>query len=191
MFGCKNSVIPTDGSVTSIKEGAFDACSGLTSITIPSSVTSIGNNAFSGCSGLESIIVDSGNMTYHSAGNCLIETASKMLILGCKNSIIPTDGCVTNIASRAFFDCNELVSITIPAGVESIGSYAFSGCKGLVSITIPLSVTRFDWCALSHCSNLESIKFSGTEEQWNAITKIFTWNEYTGNYTITYEYTGE
>ena len=43
----KDLVIPN--SVTSIGEGAFYVCSGLTSITIPNSVTSIGEDAFYGC----------------------------------------------------------------------------------------------------------------------------------------------
>ena len=53
--GCKNSRIPTDGSVAWIGLGAFKGCSGLTSITIPNSVTSIGDCAFYGCSGLTRI----------------------------------------------------------------------------------------------------------------------------------------
>ena len=55
--GCKNTVIPS--SVTSIGDGAFSYCTGLTSITIPSSVTSIGYSAFIGCSGLTSITIPS------------------------------------------------------------------------------------------------------------------------------------
>ena len=69
-------------SVTSIGEYAFQDCSSLTSITIPNSVTSIGSSAFSECSGLTSIVVEDGNPVYHSAGNCIIETATKTLILG-------------------------------------------------------------------------------------------------------------
>ena len=44
-------------SVTSIGYGAFEGCSGLTSITIPNSVTSIGYSAFEGCSGLTSVTI--------------------------------------------------------------------------------------------------------------------------------------
>ena len=47
-------------SVTSIGDGAFFDCFGLTSITIPNSITSIGENAFYGCSGLKEICVPKG-----------------------------------------------------------------------------------------------------------------------------------
>ena len=44
--GCNTSVIPDDGSVTSIGYYAFNGCTGLTSVTIPDGVTSIGGSAF-------------------------------------------------------------------------------------------------------------------------------------------------
>ena len=40
-----------------IGDSAFESCSGLTSIALPSGLTEIGVNAFSGCSGLTSIYV--------------------------------------------------------------------------------------------------------------------------------------
>ena len=153
--GLTSITIP-DG-VTSIDSSAFSGCTGLTSVTIPNSVKSIGESAFSGCTGLTSISVAVGNTKYHSEGNCIIETESKKLIIGCKNSIIPADGSVTSIGFGAFSDCKGLTSITIPNSVTSIGSSAFSGCTGLTSITIPNSVTSIGSSAFSYCTGLTSI----------------------------------
>ena len=150
-----NLVIP--GSVTSIGEYAFRGCSELTSVTIPSSVTSIGRSAFYDCSGLISIEVTAGNTQYHSQGNCIIETASKTLILGCQNSVIPTGGSVTSIGDSAFYNCISLTSITIPNSVKSIGSFAFENCIGLTSVTIGISVTSIGEKTFENCISLTSI----------------------------------
>ena len=151
----KNVVIPD--SVTSIGNHAFYKCSSLTSITIPENVTSIGEGVFEGCSSLENITVEQGNPIYHSEGNCIIETASKTLIAGCKNSVIPADGSVTSIGDRAFFSCNLLTSITIPDSVTSIGDSAFWECKSLKSIVIPDGVTSIGDSAFDGCRSLTSI----------------------------------
>ena len=153
-------VIPTeiDGMrVTSIGEQAFYNCIILSSITIPDSVTSIGEQAFYGCSRLASIIVAGENPVYHSAGNCLIETASKTLITGCKNSVIPAYGSVTSIGPSAFRNCIYLTSIVISDSVTSIGENAFRGCSGLTSITIPDSVTSIGSGAFEDCTSLTNI----------------------------------
>ena len=57
--GCSSlTSLTLPSSVTSIGSSAFSGCSGLTSLTLPSSVTSIEWSAFSGCSGLSSIYVN-------------------------------------------------------------------------------------------------------------------------------------
>ena len=41
---------------------------------------------------------------------------------------------VTAIGERAFLDCREIVSITVPESVTTLGDEAFAGCSGLRSV---------------------------------------------------------
>ncbi len=155
--GCNNSTIPTDGSVTVIAPAAFAMCTELTSIAIPACVTSIGESAFSGCTGVTSITVEAGNAFYQASGNCLIEKATKTLIVGCANSTIPTDGSVTVIGNQAFYGLEALTSITIPNTVTAIGDSAFAYCTSLERIAIPNSVTSIGETAFVNCTKLTTV----------------------------------
>lgn len=64
---------------------------------------------------------------------------------------------VTIIGWRAFEDCKELTSITIPNGVTSIDDRAFCECSGLTSITLPDGITSIGDDAFVCCSKLTSI----------------------------------
>ena len=164
--GCNNSVIPDDGSVTSIATGAFFTGCSLTSIMIPDSITNIEYLAFAGCIGLANITVETGNPVYHSDGNCLIDTSSKTIIAGCKDSIIPADGSVMSIGFGAFAGCSSLTSVTIPEGVTNIGEGAFCECSNLINLTIQGSVKNIGDSAFEDCSSLASITIP------NSVTSI-------------------
>lgn len=163
----KNVVIP-DGT-TKIAAEAFVGCKQLKTVLIPDSITSIGDDAFYYCSRIESLMVTTGNKKYHSANNCIIETETKKLIVGCKNSVIPTDGSVTSIGDRAFYNCSGLTSVTIGNSVTSIGSEAFYDCRKLTSVTIPNSMTSIGWAAFYNCRSLTSITIPGS------VTSIGKW----------------
>jgi hypothetical protein len=64
---------------------------------------------------------------------------------------------VTEIGSRAFSYCDNLVSVRIPYSVKQIGEWAFSNCTNLASVEIPGSVEKIMNGAFSGCSNLASI----------------------------------
>ena len=67
---------------------------------------------------------------------------------------------VTGVGDRAFEQCGNLTSVTIPESVTRIGSCAFSYCRGLTSVAIPKSVTEIGKNAFSFCSNLTSVALS-------------------------------
>lgn len=98
---------------------AFDGCSGLTSLTIPSSVTEIGGYAFSGCSGLTSLTIPSG---VTSIGSEAFEGCS-----GLTSLTIPSS--VTSIGDWAFEGCSGLTSIYVyTKNLPELGFNVFFGC---------------------------------------------------------------
>ena len=152
--GCKNTIIPN--SVTSIGNGAFYGCTGLTSVTIGNSVTSIGSSAFSGCKGLTEVTIPN-SVTY-------IGYYAFLDCTGLTEVTIPNS--VTSIGRGAFRDCTGLTEVTIPNSVTSIGGAAFYGCIGLTSVTIPNSVTSIDFWAFYGCTGLTSVTIP------NSVTSI-------------------
>lgn len=145
----------------SIEDESFFGCSKLRSIYLPESMESIGDSVFSNCSELASINISTENPVYRSANNCLIDTKNKVLIQGCRSSVIPNDGSVTIINNSAFYGCPGLKNIIIPEQITTIGNSAFSGCTGLTSIIIPNGVTSIGDSGFYNCSRLKNIIFQG------------------------------
>ena len=169
-----------DGA-TEIGSSAFENCRNLASITIPNSVTSIGGWAFKGCTSLASINIPNSvtSIGVNAFWNC-----SNLTSIEIPNS-------VTEIGQSAFSGCTSLASINIPEGVTEIGQNAFYRCTGLTSINIPDSVTKIVDGAFSGCSKLATINYTGTEEQWNAITKGTGWKAgCPSSMVINYNYKG-
>ena len=61
------------------------------------------------------------------------------------------------ICDRAFFDCINLTSISVPNSVKDIGEWAFAGCSLLSSIDIPNSVISIGNNAFAGCLSLKYI----------------------------------
>ncbi|MDY5917404.1 MAG: leucine-rich repeat domain-containing protein [Treponema sp.] len=152
----------------------------LQTITIPSSVTSIGSSAFYKCTKLTSVTIPEG---VTSIGSYAFSYCSSLTSITIPNS-------VTSIGDEAFQDCSSLTSITIPEGVTSIGNYAFDECKKLTSITIPESVTSIGGYAFYYCTSLKTINYTGTQVQWNAISKGTSWKSGT-TVNVIYNYKPE
>jgi len=144
-------------TLRTIAANTFQYCNQLMSINIPINVTKIGDNAFRGCNNLEKVTVSDGNTKYHDAGNCIIETASDKLVVGCNTSIIPTDGSVTSIGYGAFYGRNGLTNINIPDGVTEIDNTAFTNCANLANVILPETLVNIGSMAFYGCGMSEVV----------------------------------
>ena len=174
------SSITIPQGAASIGEGAFYGCSSLTSFTIPKGVTSISGYAFCGCSSLTGFTIPEG-----------VTSIGDYAFTGCNSltAITIPEG-VTDVGMFAFSNCSSLTSITIPDSLISIDWYAFYCCSSLASVTIPEGITNIAGYAFYNCSNLWHVLYTGTEEQWNAIT-IGSYNSALNAATRHYNCTGD
>ena len=99
-----------------IGASAFQNCTSLTSIDIPSSVKEIGKWAFYDCTSLTEVDLCEDGVTEIGEG-----TFSDCYSL--TNVTIPFS--MKKIGAWAFYGCSSLTSVTIPPSVTSICEFAF------------------------------------------------------------------
>lgn len=130
---CKigNLVLPE--GIGSIGRNAFDGCTGITSVTLPTSLTSIESSVFSGA-GVEEFAVVSGNLHYSTDEWGVLYNYDKTTLIqypSCRvwpyYNVADT---TTSIAANAFSGCSTLVNLYIPNTVTSINTN-FRDCSYL------------------------------------------------------------
>ena len=69
--------------------------------------------------------------------------------------VIPASLGVNEIASRAFYQNTDIISVVIPEGVRKIGDAAFCNCENLASVTLPYSLEELQQHEFSRCAITE------------------------------------
>ncbi|MBQ3483291.1 MAG: leucine-rich repeat domain-containing protein [Clostridia bacterium] len=181
----------SDSKLVSVGMSAFDYCEGLQEVKLPDTVERIGASAFRHCTSLRaftlpaataeigsyafsltdlvSLDVAQGNTKYMATGNCVIEKATKTLVLGCRKSEIPAGGAVKAIGLAAFAECKGLNSLRIPEGVEKICSYAFYNCGSLMSLDFAASIKTVEAGAFLLSDELRQVFYHGSDADRAAI----------------------
>ena len=150
--------IVVDEGITHIGSFAFQNCSNVTKITLPSTLVSIGYVAFrhDSCYSVEIPHGVKSIGPFAFRGN-----------LGFVNITIPAS--VEELGKGCFADCKMLKSVTFKGDVASIGDHAFTDCYILKKIVFEGKVGKIGRRALSECESLKEIVFGGTMEEWNAL----------------------
>lgn len=61
------------------------------------------------------------------------------------------------------------ISVVVPDGVTDIDAHAFWRCESLTTVTIPASVTAIGDEVFPYSENLQEVYYLGSEEEWNEI----------------------
>ena len=180
--GCKNSIIPADGSVISIDNYAFSDCIGLASIEIPDSITSIGLGAFNGCSSLNNITLPfigeskTASSGYNQVFGYIFDyttTSSSYSVFGATYQYHEYISYSRSYIYYHYYIPLGIKTVVLSNGVTSIGDYAFFNCSKITSITIPESVTSIGDCAFYNCSSLTSFYYTGDVAGWCGIKGLY------------------
>ena len=119
-------------SVTTIGEGAFENCDGLTSVTIPNSVIVIGPYAFGGCRNLPSVTIPNSVTTIGDGAFVLCGNLTSVTI---PNS-------VTTIDVGVFAYCDRLTSVTFHSPNEELSIAIYDGYS--IFEESPVTTINFD-----------------------------------------------
>lgn len=149
--------------VTSIGDAAFEYCHSLTELTFPASLTEFGSQVLLECP-LETIkaeknnaVVVEDNVLYNKSKTILYRAAVKGLP---SNFIVPES--VAEIEDGAFFDCEEIETVSLPSSVRKIGQEAFMYCLRLNNIDLNEGLMEIDISAFAQCIALKKLAFPTT-----------------------------
>ncbi len=197
--GCENlESINIPRGVTNIGKRAFCECVALKEITIPNTVTTIGEFAFLDCYGLENITIEENTGFTTSGSDTIFGFSYGRETVNIQTITVPISAWkyFVSIAGLDFQEVNSIDTViltdtdarytapmvsmvlcvknlVIEEGVTRLTRQTLDICS-FDSITIPQSVIQIDTEALYDVS-IGSIKYEGTTEQWEAITKADNW----------------
>ena len=137
---------------SSLGDEAFNGCSCLESIVIPSNVTSGGTRAFADCAMLSSIVIPHA-----------MYTINDYMLNGCRaltKAILPHG--LTKVGQYAFSNCVAVDDILLPDAVTSIGSQAFRFCYSFGKVIIPKGVTSLASYVFSNVDGVKIYDFSAS-----------------------------
>ena len=78
-------------------------------------------------------------------------------------------GSVSSLGMACIGDNCHLLRVDLGDSLREIPMELFVRCYDLEEVTIPVTVTRIGSFAFDKCESLKTIRYEGSEEEWNAI----------------------
>lgn len=130
-------------TMTSINDYMFLRCLSLKSINIPRDCIKVASSAFISCESLGGITISPGNKNFIVENNILYDYNKTSLIKYAPKApgdkLVVADS-VKKIEDNAAMYATNLKEVALPSGLLTIGSYAFFRCDNLETINLPAGI---------------------------------------------------
>ena len=146
----ENEMMP----VTRIDGWVFSGQQNMTQISLPATMTEIGSGAF---------------------GNG-IRTIFRGSVAQWCNIMFEDSGSQPARDNKLVVDDQEVMNLVVPEGVTSIGQWAFYNFNNILSVTLPSTLDTIANGAFEGCGSLQRTNFNGTLADWCDIGFAYGWN---------------
>ena len=167
--------------VDTINALAFNAVLSMTELYIPDTVTKIEKNAFNACNNIETIRIpfigdslSTKNIFGYIFGTDSYEMQKSFVPMNLHKVIISDH--VTNISSRAFYGCKQILECQLPSNLTVIGDYYVFAQTGIKSLSLPISLKSIGTRTFEG-TDLQRIDISGM----NSFLQINSGSTFGGN----------
>ena len=121
--------------MTAIGTDAFNSCSALESIALPSGLTVIEERVFCNCAKLNDVVLPLGIKRIR--GNAFNNCDSL------PNPVLPSG--IESIAAYAYSGCDGFTELRLPEGISGVEARAFDLCDHVATLTIPAYLAERDY----------------------------------------------
>ena len=155
-----------------LSESIFEGCSSLTEINIADDIiTKVPKRAFFGCQEFKTDYICKnatyiGDEAFYHVGFDSFDVGDNCVSIGNKafgnnkESLRQINlNQVQTIGDYAFFECQQLVNVTIPSTVTTMGEHVFEDCIELESVTF--NVNKLNAYMFNGCTALKTVTFNG------------------------------
>ncbi len=158
-WNCKSlEALDIPEAVTAINPAVFTLCRSLKRISAGKRLKSIEPGSFMSCTSLDNIEISEENPHFKSDGGTVYTKDGETLLAHTGSAAkfsIPQG--VKTIGNSAFWYCENMKSVAIPASVTTIEKDAFNG-SGLTEVSIPQSVASIGDMAFGYCNSLDTVR---------------------------------
>lgn len=156
-----------DENIEVISDGAFQNCSLITHVVLPSRIMEIGSYCFENCEKLATlkenyqnpVLFTLASLYMFSLPNC-IQKVGEYAFKNCISLTSVSLGySMKELPTGLFYGCKQIAKIELQPNLEKIGAEAFKNCISLGSISILGGVVEIGSGAFEGCENLRSVSF--------------------------------